>query len=482
MFKVFLLRILSIFRRSLGLFHLSVIKARSIATRPGFSLRVLLNHLDSVISETHKSFPHNLISFLNQSCDRLLEFATLLGRWATRRRLAKGRPRSLWGVTPILTLPIKARCDRLLGLKSNSIVFTTYHVSSHFDINLTKPTAYITTRAPYLVHIWCKLVLAWALLRYDIFHFFYDRGILIPDNPTEPDQRLMIGINEQELSLLDRADKRLYCYTYGSDVRSRERTLALGPYNCCMDCPEPGRFCICSDAGSRKNIERIRPHAKALLATTDNVNDVDGSRLFHYWALDLDRIAYIGVTRNDGPLVVAHAPNHAAFKGTRFLERAVAQLNEEGVNIELRMVSGVSNEKVLQIFADADVIADQFIAGGYGYTLLEGLARGKPVLCFLRNPKWIAAPEECPVIKTDPEHLVDTLRWCVDFRHELPRLGQRGRLYVEKYYSIPAIAARLGELYLETAGFPKMTEEFLRKGIKNANQTIQVLKSSHSHN
>jgi len=43
-------------------------------------------------------------------------------------------------------------------------------------------------------------------------------------------------------------------------------------------------------------------------------------------------------------------------------------------------------------------------------------------------------------------------------------------------------SSTLGELYIETAGFPKKTEELLRKGIKNANQAIQALKSSHSHN
>ena len=35
----------------------------------------------------------------------------------------------MWGVTPILTLPLLARCDRLLGLRSESLVFTTYYTT-----------------------------------------------------------------------------------------------------------------------------------------------------------------------------------------------------------------------------------------------------------------------------------------------------------------------------------------------------------------
>jgi hypothetical protein len=415
------------------------------------------------------------IYVIDRLMDGVLYISAMIGRRTTHQRLSKGCPRTLWGVTPLLTLPIKARCDRMLGLESDSLVLTTYHVSSTFDINLSGITNFVSRYVPFLMRIWCKLVLFWALLRYDIFHYFYDRGILRPENPKEPDQKLMVGITEQELMLLERAGKRLYCFTYGADVRTRKITQALGKYNCCMDCPDPGLYCICSEAGARKNLDRIRSRARVLLATTDNVNDVEDARIFHYWALDLNKIKYVGVTRTAGPLIIAHAPNHPHFKGTRFLEAAVAQLRAEGQEVELRMVTGVTNEKVLEIFAEADIIADQFITGGYGYTLLEGLARGKPVLCFLRDPNWIAAPEECPVIQTDPDRLVETLRWCIAHRADLPELGRSGRRYVEQYYSIPAVASRLGELYLETGDFPLRVKDRLRSGIASTNCELKAL-------
>lgn len=418
-------------------------------------------------------FKNNFLFLFDKFVNIILSCAAILGRRATKKRLAKGHPRSLWGVTPILTLPLKSRCDRMLGLKSESLVFQTYYTSSKFDINLSKVTSRFSSA--FVLRIWFKLVLAWALLRYDVFHYFYDRGILPPDGPTEPDQLLMIGIHERELDLLQRAEKRLYCYTYGADVRSRNRTVSLGKYHLCMDCPALGRYCVCSERGAMANFDRIRPSARAMLATTDNINDVPECRPFHYWALDLDRIPYVGVTRTNGPLIVGHAPNHAHFKGTRFLEAAVLELKEEGVDIELRMVTGVPNEKVIEIFAEADVIADQFILGGYGYTLLEGMARGKPVLCFFRNPQWIIAPEECPVIQTDPDGLKERLLWCVRNRDSLNDIGRKGRLYVVKYYSIPSVAARLGELYLETADFPSCTEHLVRKGINNARQAAEKM-------
>jgi hypothetical protein len=44
----------------------------------------------------------------------------------------------MWGVTPILTLPLLARCDRLLRLRSDSLVFAVYYTTSVCDINLKR--------------------------------------------------------------------------------------------------------------------------------------------------------------------------------------------------------------------------------------------------------------------------------------------------------------------------------------------------------
>ncbi|KTR94038.1 hypothetical protein SB3_31600, partial [Methylobacterium radiotolerans] len=57
-------------------------------------------------------------------------------RRATEKRLAQGKVRTLWASTPILTLPLLARCDRMLGFRSSSLVFNTYYVTRSFDINL----------------------------------------------------------------------------------------------------------------------------------------------------------------------------------------------------------------------------------------------------------------------------------------------------------------------------------------------------------
>ncbi len=375
---------------------------------------------------------------------------------ATARRLGErrqrdGKIRTLWGTTPILTLPVLARCDKLIGLKSDSLVFTTYHITRNFSINLTIPDKV----AGKLVRILSSAhrrfrfaVLAYVMLRYDAVHFFYDRGLL---PGTE-----RFGIEEAEIELLSRAGLKIYTYAYGADVRTRDRTLALGPVNFCTDCPQPKAYCICDDEQLDLSLSRLDHRVTARIAMGDMLTYVPGCRNMHYWPLDLEHLQPAPLTWRKGePLRIAHAPNHSHFKGTRHLEAAIERLRDEGYDVELVKISGVPNTVVLDIFRSVNLVADQFIGGFHGYTALEAMALGRPVLCFLRAPEMTIAPEESPIINAPPHLVYSVLKSILDREIDLEDLGRRSRRFIERYYSIPAVAARLGRLYLETSDWPQ---------------------------
>src|SRR5438093_11578125 len=46
--------------------------------------------------------------------------------------------RSLWAGTPILTLPVKAKAERLLGVQADTLVYQTYYITSDFRYDLSK--------------------------------------------------------------------------------------------------------------------------------------------------------------------------------------------------------------------------------------------------------------------------------------------------------------------------------------------------------
>jgi hypothetical protein len=377
---------------------------------------------------------------------RVLELCVRVGRWHTQRRLVKGRPRSLWGVTPLLTLPLKAKADELLGIRADSVVWTTYHIGRRFTHNLRLLPAIVRRLNPELLASLGRFVLAFALLRYDIFHYFNDRALLWPSRH--------LALEPDELDILKHAGKRSYVFVYGADIRTRETTLALGRWNVCAECPEPGRYCVCDDTKGRTGVDDVAARATAMVAMADMTAYAPGAVQLDYWPIDTDALLPALQLRLDGPLVIAHAPNHTHFKGTHYLQAAVAKLQAEGLPITLSIISGVANTEVIRLFNEADVVADQFVGGAFGYTALEAMARAKPVLCYVRSTDSVLAAAECPLLQTRPETIEEVLRWCLNNRAALGSIGAQGRAYVERHHSIAAVAGRFSTLYDETGDFP----------------------------
>jgi glycosyltransferase involved in cell wall biosynthesis len=374
-----------------------------------------------------------------------LHFSVWLGAILSNRRLKKGRIRSLWGVTPILTLPLKAKADQELGIRSETAVWTTYIISQNFTWNMERVEKRFSEH-PEFMKAFGRLVLGLALLRYDIFHYFNDRGFLW--------QTRQLGLEPEELDILKRSGKRVYVFSYGADVTLRNRTMALGQWTICKDCPEPGRFCICDDERGLQQIYHTTTNVTATVAFSMLKSCMPGAQDLDFWPIDLAKIAPPQGRDSNSALIVAHAPNHSYFKGTVFLQEAVAKLQAEGHAIRLSLISGVPNSEVMKFFYEADVVADQFVSGGYGYTSLEAMACGKPVLAYMRSTDLVFAPEDCPIIQTRPETVYNVLKWCLLNRERLPAIGLQGRVYVDKHHTIQAVAGRFASLYERTGDFP----------------------------
>ena len=117
---------------------------------------------------------------------------------------------------------------RLLGLTSCSVVFTTYHTSSNFDYTFAKLQECVIAERGEDLFLFRWLFLIWALIDFDIFHLYNDRGLIEPAGGYGSPS---FGIAIQEMDIYRRAGKRLYTYAYGADHRTREKTLAweIGP-------------------------------------------------------------------------------------------------------------------------------------------------------------------------------------------------------------------------------------------------------------
>jgi glycosyltransferase involved in cell wall biosynthesis len=375
---------------------------------------------------------------------RLLVSTRRLRDW----RIKTGRLRSVWGVTPIASLKYLVAGDRNIGVRSESLVFTQYYTTSEFDINLSKIQEYIIKERVDLFYAFRMYVHAWSLIKYDIFHLYNDRGLVEPAGGYGSDR---FGIALIEMQDYAGAGKALFTYAYGADFRLRQKTLAGGKWNMCMDCPEPGRFCLCDDEGGQKTLSTIAANATRMNGLGLSMDFLPGAHLMRYNVVDTEELSSApdAVKLPSGMLRIGHFPNHGHFKGTRFLDAAVDELRSRGVSIELVKLSGLPRATILQEMKKVDVVVDQLISGSFGLTAVEAMALGVPVVAYIRPGVAIPAPEECPIIRANPDTIGQLLEELSRDRGLLAEARQRGPEYVANHFSMQAFEHDLRELYTE---------------------------------
>src|SRR5437016_3219381 len=188
-----------------------------------------------------------------------------------KRRLGAkpARPSVIWGPTPIINIATNAAADRMYGYRSDTLVYRPYYITKDFTYNLEwwwhlNPLALLMPWAVFL----------WAVLRYDIFQLYFDGGFL---NRT-------IG-KRLEMPLLKLLGKKIVVSAFGGDVRVKGITETLGQYHACMDCPQPGRFCVCDEDRAARNLAHVLRYADATLSMGDMIEYTPGSRNdVFYWA------------------------------------------------------------------------------------------------------------------------------------------------------------------------------------------------------
>jgi hypothetical protein len=348
---------------------------------------------------------------------------------------------------------MKPRATRRLGIASMSLVFTTYVVTQAFDINLRKLIGAVGRAAPSLLPSVYRLILCWVLLRYDLIHYFSDRGIFPP--------RQRFGVDLDELDALRAAGKRVYLFHYGADIRMRGLTQQrMGQPNACTECDNPGAYCLCDDTVGIPLHQAMADRVTAVVSMGDMPNYQPGCVVTPYWPVEIGPEP--APPPGEGPLRVVHATNHPHFKGTRHIEAAVARLQAEGLAIDYQRLQGRPNSEVMELFGQAHLVVEQVLGGMHGYTALEAMSKAKPVITYLHRADYLIEPEACPLLNATPATIEAALRWCVANRAALGGIGAQGRRYVERWATPDAVAARLAQVYLDTGGLPERMREDLQ--------------------
>jgi glycosyltransferase involved in cell wall biosynthesis len=335
-----------------------------------------------------------------------------------------------------------AQGERRLGLQSTVAYYANSWLDYPGDINLRLDRLPRPLRE---VRKWRFFL--WAARHFDVFHFNAG-GSLMSYSP--------LGVDSPDLPILRRLGKAVVVTFQGSDARQEgycARTFAISPWS-----PGYGDGRAPDFRGDRVRARKARWAARwvhrLFALNPDLLNTLpERSAFLPYCNVDLDRFRPAGPVLQGRTCRVLHAPTNRFLKGTQFVVEAVERLRRRGLPLELTLVEGLPHAEVLARYREADIVVDQLLLGWYGGLAVEGMALGKPVVCYLREEDLRFLPREMaqalPIVRSTPDDLARTLEGLLDDPAHTRRVGEAGRAFVERWHNPFRVAQQLAAVYAE---------------------------------
>lgn len=276
------------------------------------------------------------------------------------------------------------------------------------------------------------LLFLWVLWRYDVFFCTYTVNGYLRGTPFV----------WYELPMLHAAGKKIVATPFGSDYLRKGDGLPDLPYSV----PEG----VEAEAITRR-IEHTDKYADFVpigAASAFFLPRVDFKWISLAMDIDSIRPKYHDVNSTE-EIIVLHATNHPQYKGTEAIEKACAELAQEGYGVKFVFITGQKNNDAMAAYGAADIIVDTLLEMNFGLFGLEAMALGKPLLCNVdeRIIETNFGLSECPVVLTNVENVKENIRKLLDDRILLREIGVQSRAYVESYHSFKTVGRVFDEIY-----------------------------------
>lgn len=275
----------------------------------------------------------------------------------------------------------------------------------------------------------------WALLRYDIFEFPFSGGILMHSH-----------WRKAEYVFLKLCAKKISVYGYGSDCKVLSDIRKQGfKYNNAMDRTEETESQ--KEIVIKSNFKRAQKYADVLIAGGDLTHFGEKGVMLPL-ATDLSFWKVHPLIKNK-MINIVHSTNHRSHKGTRFIIDIIAKI-EKKLPIKLTLLENKTMLECQKLYPKADIFIPDVITGWHGFTAIEAMATGRPIITYLRPDiekfhHYYA--KNIPAISANPDNLAEVVTKLVKNRKLREDLGKRGRKYVEKYHSLEFGGALRSILY-----------------------------------
>ncbi|MBL8080132.1 MAG: glycosyltransferase [Anaerolineales bacterium] len=345
------------------------------------------------------------------------------------------------GPEPFVSHAYHKKALESYGYSAQTYVDSVYFITNQFDVradNWIKAKSLRKLLLPFIEFVW-------SVHRYKCVYIYFNGG------PLGLGTVLLWRI---EPFLYRIAKSKVIVMPYGGDVQEITRSANL-LFKDAMTRDYPKQRLRRKRIGTQ--IDLWTRHADHIIGGCEWVDYMyhwDTLMLLHF-PIDVDRWKQPELLDKNqvSTIRILHAPNHRAMKGTRFFIQAVDDLRAEGFNLELILAERVSNDQIHDLMASVDIIADQLIIGWYAMFALEGMAMGKPVLCYLRSDledlyitTGLVRPTEIPIVKCSPLTIKDVLRDLISNRERIREIGERSRKFILQHHSLKVIGSVLDEI------------------------------------
>ncbi|MDP4192044.1 MAG: glycosyltransferase [Bacteroidota bacterium] len=202
--------------------------------------------------------------------------------------------------------------------------------------------------------------------------------------------------------------------------------------------------------------------ARGIISELDRISDLNITSEFDHLALKPD-LHYLFYPYDPSELpeknnsenesvVIVHSPTNRTYKGTELIISVIEKIKKEK-KIEFVLLENRPRQEVLHVKSKSDICIDQ-VGGtmggtGYGKAGIETLAIGIPTITNMTKEYESWLPENPFTVANNADELYIKLNELIDSKSLREELGQKGKLWVNKYHGYESVNSKLYELYSE---------------------------------
>jgi nucleotide-binding universal stress UspA family protein len=196
-----------------------------------------------------------------------------------------------------------------------------------------------------------------------------------------------------------------------------------------------------------------RNHAVQAVSTVDLLRVAPQNLHWLPTAYDVGWLQEFGKAHREpnGRILVVSAPTNRQYKSTALLEAAVAQLQGDGLPVDLLIIEGKPWAECMALKASADIYFDQVILG-YGCNAVEAWGMGIPVIAgadewTLAKMREVYGSEELPFYEATEDTIGAAIADLAQHPRKRAAYAKRGLAHVRKFHDERPALTRLAQLY-----------------------------------